>query len=61
MSIIYDVRKGVAILQQENEQTQIMRLSYYSNKSMLFKAGCVRSKHEKHSQDSRENCRVRTI
>ena len=46
---------------KKNEQIHIMTLSYYSNKSIFFKADCVRSKHEKHSQDSRENCRVRTI
>ena len=46
---------------KKNEQIHIMILSYYSNKSLFFKADCVRSKHEKHSQDSRENCRVRTI
>ena len=45
---------------KKNEQIHIMTLSYYSNKSIFFKADCVRSKHEKHSQDSRENCRVRT-
>ena len=44
-----------------NKQIYIMTLSYYSNKSIFLKADCVRSKHEKHSQDSRENCRVRTI
>ena len=27
----------------------------------FFKADCVRSKHEKQSQNSRENFRVRTI
>ena len=31
-----------------------MTLSYYSNKSRFFKAGCVRLKHEKHSQDSKK-------
>ena len=46
---------------KKNEQIHIMTLSFYSNKSIFFKAGCVRSKHEKHSQDSRENFRVRTI
>ena len=46
---------------KKNEQTRIMTLSYYSNKAVFLKADCVRSKHEKHSQDSRENCRVRTI
>ena len=46
---------------KKNEQIHIMTLSYYSNKSIFFKADCVRSKHEKHSQDSRENCRVQII
>ena len=46
---------------KKNEQIHIITLSYYSNKSTFFKADCVRSKHEKHSQDSRESCRVRTI
>ena len=46
---------------KKNEQIHIMTLSYYSNKSIFFKAGSVRSKHEKQPQDSRENCRVRTI
>ena len=46
---------------KKNEQIHIMKFSYYSNMSMFFKADCVRSKHEKHSQDYRENCRVRTI
>ena len=36
-----------------NEKTHIMTHSYYSNKSIFFKTGCVRSKHEKHLQDSR--------
>ena len=44
-----------------NEQIHIMTLGYYSNKSIFFKADCVRSKREKHLQDSRENYRVRTI
>ena len=46
---------------KKNEQTHIMTLSYYSRKSIFFKADCVRSKHEKQSQNYRENCRVRTI
>ena len=46
---------------KKNKQIHIMWLSYYSNKSIFFKADCVRLKHEKHSQNSRENCRVRTI
>ena len=46
---------------EKNDQIHIMTLSYYSNKSIFFIADCVRSKHEKHSQDSPENCRVRTI
>ena len=62
MCIICDVRKGVALLySKKNEQIHIITLSYYSNKSIFFKVDCVRLKHEKHSQDSRENCRVRTI
>ena len=44
-----------------NEQIHTMKLSYYSNKPIFFKTDCVKSKHEKYSQDSRENCRVRTI
>ena len=28
-----------------------MTLSYYSNKSIFFKANCFRSKHEKDSQE----------
>ena len=46
---------------KENQQIHIMTLSFYSNKSIFVKADCVRSKHEKHSQDSQENCQVRTI
>ena len=46
---------------KKNEQIHIMTLGYCSNKSIFFKADCVRSKHEKHSQDSRENCRVQPI
>ena len=46
---------------KKNEQIHIMTLSFYSNKSIFVKADCVRLKHEKHSQDSQENCRVRTI
>ena len=42
-------------------QIHIMTLEYYSNNSIFFKTDCARSKHEKHSQDSRENCQVRTI
>ena len=38
-----------------------MKLSYYSNKSISFKAHCVRSKHEIHSQDSQEFAKVNTI
>ena len=53
-----DKQKGVVLLYKTNEQIHIMTLSYYSNKSIFFKADCVRSKHEKHSQDSRENCQV---
>ena len=45
----------------KTEQIHVMTLSYYSNKSIFFKADRVRSKNEKHSQDSRENCRVQTI
>ena len=37
---------------KKNEQIHIMTLSYYPNKSIFFKADRVRSKHEKHSQDS---------
>ena len=32
---------------KKNEQIHIMTLSYYSNKSIFFKADCVRSKHGK--------------
>ena len=46
---------------KKNEQIYIMALRYYSNKSIFFKADCIRSKYEKHSQDSQENCRVQTI
>ena len=42
---------------KKNEQIH-MTLKYYSNKSIFFKVDCVRSKNEKHSQDSRENCRA---
>ena len=48
MCIIYDYAKA-------------WTFSYYSNKLTFFKSDCVRSKHGKHSQDSQENCRVRTI
>ena len=44
-----------------NEQIHILTLTYDSDKSIFFQADCVRSKHEKHLQNSRENCRVRTI
>ena len=33
-----------------------MTLSYYSNKSIFFKANCVRSKHEKDSQEKTAEC-----
>ena len=46
---------------KRNKQIHIMTLSYYSNKSIFFKVDYVRSKREKHLQDSQENCRVRTI
>ena len=46
---------------KKNEQIHIITLSYYSSKSIFFKADYVRSKHEKQSQNSRENCRVRNI
>ena len=46
---------------EKNEQIDLMTLGYYSNKTIFFKEDCVRSKHEKRSQDSRENCIVRTI
>ena len=46
---------------KKNEQIHMMTLNYYSNKSIFFKVDCVKSKHEKHLQDSRENCRVQTI
>ena len=42
---------------KKNEQIH-MTLKYYSNKSIFFKGDCVRSKNEKYSQDSRENCRA---
>ena len=42
---------------KKNEQIHIMTLSYYSSKSIFFKAGCVRSKHEKQSQNSRETAK----
>ena len=58
---IWRTQRSGAIIVKKSEQIHIMTLSYYSNKSIFFKADCVRSKHEKHSQDSRENCRVRTI
>ena len=32
---------------KKNGQIRIMTLSYYSNKSISFKADCVRLKHEK--------------
>ena len=58
---IWRTQRSGPIIVKKSEQIHIMTLSYYSNKSIFFKADCVRSKHEKHSQDSRENCRVRTI
>ena len=61
MYIIYDYAKEWHYYSNTNYQIHIMTLSYYSNKLTFFKADCVRSKHEKHSQDSQENCRVRTI
>ena len=33
-----------------------MTLSYYLNKSIFFKANCVRSKHEKDSQEKTAEC-----
>ena len=33
---------------KKNEEIPIMTFSYYSSKSVFFKADCVRSKHEKH-------------
>ena len=41
---------------KKNEQIHIMTLSYYSNKSIFFKANCVRSKHEKDSQEKTAEC-----
>ena len=61
MYYIWRTQRSGPIIVKKSEQIHIMTLSYYSNKSIFFKADCVRSKHEKHSQDSRENCRVRTI
>ena len=46
---------------KKNEQFHIVTLSYYTNKSIFFKADCVKSKHEKHSQDPQKNCRLRII
>ena len=39
---------------KKNEQIHIMTLSFYLNKSIFVKVDCVRSKHEKHSQDSQD-------
>ena len=46
---------------KKNEQIYIMTLSFYSNKSIFVKVDCVRSKHEKHSQDPQENGKVNTL
>ena len=46
---------------KKNHQIHLMTLSYYSDKSIFFKIDYVRSKCEKHSQDSWENRQVRII
>ena len=47
MCIIYDVRKGVALFQQEKWANSHNDTQLLLNKSISFKADCVRSKHEK--------------
>ena len=47
-SVLCKFFKNFVLYSKKNEQIHIMTLGHYSNKSIFFKAECVRSKHEKH-------------